>query len=218
MTRAISVLPTPTRPESRRCSLFVAEFSAFLYHAYMTTYAALFRGINVGGHNIIAMKDLRTLFEDLGCLQVESYIQSGNLVFHAHIVDVQKFSEEASAEINRRYGFAPLIILLSRKEIEEAIRYNPFDTSEGKLLHFFFLADHPASPDLAHLEALKSEREEFTLHRRTFYLYAPEGIARSELAAKVEQCVGCPVTARNWRTVNRLLSMMASGSAGPSDS
>ncbi|MGD8940251.1 MAG: hypothetical protein PVJ72_12780, partial [Gammaproteobacteria bacterium] len=58
------------------------------------------------------------------------------------------------------------------------------------------------------LIAVKSKSEEFKLHKNVFYLYAPDGIGRSKLAAKVEQCMGLPVTARNWNTVNKLISMV----------
>lgn len=76
-----------------------------------------------------------------------------------------------------------------------------------KSLHFFFLESKPCNPELEKLSELKTESEKFELIDCVFYLYAPEGIARSKLAAQVEKCVGVPTTARNWNTVSKLLSM-----------
>ena len=84
---------------------------------------------------------------------------------------------------------------------------NPFPSELGKGLHLIFLAGRPPAPDLARLHALKAVSEAFLLRDRVFYLYAPDGIGRSQLAAKVEQCLGVVVTARNWNTVQKLLEM-----------
>ena len=75
-------------------------------------------------------------------------------------------------------------------------------------MHFFFLDSQPITPDLESLMAVKSKSEEFKLHKKVFYLYAPDGIGRSKLAVKVEKCMGIPVTARNWNTVSKLISMV----------
>jgi uncharacterized protein (DUF1697 family) len=88
-----------------------------------------------------------------------------------------------------------------------AIENNPFSTAEGKALHFMFLERKPEKPDLAGLMAIKSKSEQFRLDKKVFYLYAPEGIGRSKLVAKVEPALGVPVTGRNWNTVNKLSAL-----------
>ena len=49
----------------------------------MTSYVALLRGVNVGGKNLLPMKQLAGLFEQAGCASVRTYIQSGNVLFRA---------------------------------------------------------------------------------------------------------------------------------------
>ncbi len=169
---------------------------------------ALFRGINVGGHNLLPMKELVIMLEELGCEAVKTYIQSGNVVFQREISDVKEFAERICATINKAKGFAPKALLLSRQELEEAISNNPFDSGNGKNLHFYFLEDNPTQPNLEKLESLKRESEAFELKGRIFYLFAPEGIGRSKLAANVEKCMGVPVTARNWNTISKLKAMI----------
>jgi uncharacterized protein (DUF1697 family) len=174
----------------------------------MTPYIALFRGINVGGNNILPMKDLVGMLEGMGCENVKTYIQSGNVVFWTNKEYAHTIATEIRAKILERYGFEPKVFLLELSELQEAIDNNPFNTEEGKALHFFFLESYPKHPDLERLMAVKSTSEEFTLHKKVFYLYAPDGVGRSKLAAKVEQCMGVPVTARNWNTVRKLMSLV----------
>jgi len=174
----------------------------------MYPYIALFRGINVGGKNILPMKDLVGMLEKMGCETVKTYIQSGNAVFRAKENQTKKMTEEISSKILESHGFKPRVILLKVSELEEAIKNNPFSTLDGKTLHFFFLESAPEKPDLEILSNLKTDSEEFKLHENIFYLYAPDGIGRSKLAAKVEHALRVPVTARNWNTVSKLMAMV----------
>ena len=174
----------------------------------MNTFIALFRGINVGGKNILPMKDLAGILEGVGYNNVKTYIQSGNVVFQTKKKQANNIAGEISVKISESFGFEPRIMLLAASDLERAIENNPFKTENGKALHFYFLDSCPKNPDIEKLIAVKSKSEEFKLHKNVFYLYAPDGIGRSKLAAKVEQCMGLPVTARNWNTVNKLISMV----------
>lgn len=173
----------------------------------MNKYIVLFRGINVGGNNIIPMKDLREILEDIGCVEVQTYIQSGNVVLQSAEKNSKKLTKEISKRVIANNGFEPKVMLLQLSDFQTAIKNNPFKTVEGKTLHFFFLDTPSASPDLKQIEAIKSANEEFQLINNVFYLYAPDGIGRSKLASKVEKCLGVPVTARNWNTVRKLISL-----------
>jgi uncharacterized protein (DUF1697 family) len=174
----------------------------------MDTYIALFRGINVGGKNILPMKELVTILETIGYESVQTYIQSGNVVFRSRNKVGTNGTNEISREILRKRGFEPKVLLLSAEQLREAIENNPFPTNDGKALHFFFLESQPDNPNIGQLDSLKIESEKFNLTRKVLYLYAPEGIGRSKFAAAVEKLVGVPVTARNWNTVCKLVSMV----------
>jgi len=173
----------------------------------MTAFIAFFRGINVGGHNILPMKDLIDILQSLGCTDVRTYIQSGNVVFSRDLSDRKVFSERIAERIERSFKFKPSVLLLTREELSLRIENNPFPTDEGKNLHFYFLERIPEDPDLDRARSLKSPTEEFLLKDDVFYLFAPDGIGRSKLAAKVESCLGVPATARNYNTVMKVLSM-----------
>lgn len=175
----------------------------------MKTYVALFRGINVGGNNILPMKDLVDVLENVGSQNVETYIQSGNAVFQSEETDASRLSNQISARIQETHGFEPQVLLLELEEVEKAVASNPFPEAEAdpKTLHLFFLSSVPENPDLTPLEDIKSDSERLALEGKVLYLHAPDGVGRSRLAAKAEKLLGVPTTARNWRTVCKILAM-----------
>jgi uncharacterized protein (DUF1697 family) len=175
----------------------------------MKTYIALFRGINVGGKNLLPMKELVAALESVGALDVATYIQSGNAVFRSEDQDASLLSETIKAAIKERHGFEPQVVVLGSEELEGAISSNPFPEaeSEPKTLHAYFLAAAPEHPGLDGLETVKGGRERFALANDVFYLHAPDGIGRSKLATNIEKLLGVPTTARNWRTVRKVMEM-----------
>ena len=163
----------------------------------------------MGGSNILPMKDLALILKDLGLSNVRTYIQSGNVVFQSKTTDAKGLSHDISTAIGENHGFNPKVFILSLPELQAAIASNPYPDgqSEPKTLHLFFLASVPNNPDMDRLETFKTESERFRLIDTVFYLHAPEGIGRSKLAANVEKSLGVSVTARNWRSINKILSM-----------
>ena len=176
----------------------------------MKTYIALFRGVNVGGTNVLPMKDLVALLENIGSQNVKTYIQSGNVVFQNQEENPSLLSNKIRVTLKKRHGLEPQVLLLTPEEIDRAIESNPFPEaeSEPKTLHIHFLATMPKNPDLGALESIKSDRERFALKDRVFYLHAPDGIGRSKLAANTEKLLGVAITSRNWRTVCKVMTML----------
>jgi uncharacterized protein (DUF1697 family) len=178
----------------------------------MKTYIGLFRGVNVVGCNLLPMKDLRGLMEKLGCVGVQTYIQSGNVVFRSGAPDASLLVKQVRTAVARAHGFEPHLLLLSRSQLERAAAGNPFPEAgnDPRSVHLFFLASPPKRPDVTSLEALKTNTERFALKGRVFYLHTPDGFGISKLASRAERLLGVPATARNWRTVTTLLSMARS--------
>ncbi|WP_320130211.1 DUF1697 domain-containing protein [uncultured Sphaerochaeta sp.] len=174
----------------------------------MNTYIALFRALNVGGKNILPMKELEKFFRTLGYENVRTYMQSGNVVFESDKVVNEKEIVGMSRRIYEKIGFEPAIYVLDQRQLEDAILQNPFPINSGKELHFFFLQSPPKEPDIERLSFIKIESEEFKLTDKVFYLYAPKGIGRSRLAYSVEKALGVTTTARNWNTVKKLSEMV----------
>ena len=175
----------------------------------MKTYIALFRAINVGGRNKLPMKELVVLLQKLGCGDVRTYIQSGNVVLTSAEKSPERLSVEISRKVKARFGFDPTMKILDARELETAISKNPFPEAAEtpEYLHAGFLLRKPVKPDLQKLESLKQNGERFQLKDKIFYLHAPKGIGRSKLAASSEKLLGVPMTDRNWRTVCKIRDM-----------
>jgi uncharacterized protein (DUF1697 family) len=181
----------------------------------MPTFIALLRGINVGGAGTLPMKELIAILESLGAENARTYIQSGNAVFEfdekaaANPAGKKAFAAKLTAAIDKKRGFAPHVLLLDASEFARIAAANPYPETEPehKSLHLFFLDAKPATANLKALEPLRSLTERYQLLQTVLYLHAPDGIGRSKLAANVERKLGVPITARNWRTVCKLLEL-----------
>lgn len=180
-----------------------------LERSKMNTYIGLLRGINVGGNNILPMKGLVALLETLGFRDVRTYIQSGNVIFRHGKDKASILSKMISAGIKKEYGFEPQVLVRKVADIERAMAINPFREAESdpKTLHLYFLASVPKKPDMTMLESIKVSSERFVLKDDVFYLHAPNGVGRSKLAAQAERALGVSVTARNWRTISKIMDM-----------
>jgi uncharacterized protein (DUF1697 family) len=165
----------------------------------MARNVALLRGINVGGKNKVAMADLRELFVGLGGTDVETYIQSGNVVF-AGVLD----PAEIEAAVREGFGLDLRVIVRTHDELARAVAGNPFPDADPKALHVGFLAGDP--PDVE-LELEPFHPEDAVVRGRELYLHLPNGVGRSKLPAYVDRQLRTPTTVRNWRTVATLLDL-----------
>jgi uncharacterized protein (DUF1697 family) len=170
---------------------------------------ALFRGINVGGNNLLPMRELAALLGKLGAHEVKTYIQSGNAVFRHASEDASVLAQRIGRAVEQAHGFAPRVLVLTREQLAQVVAANPFraQVAEPTTVHVLFLAAPPSHPDLAALERVKAASESFALCGTCCYLHTPEGLARSKLAERAERLLGVAGTARNWRTVGKLLEL-----------
>ena len=175
----------------------------------MNIWIALLRGINVGGKNVLKMRDLVAVLEVVGCSDVRTHIQSGNAVFRSAESDATILRTMIENAIRERRGIEARALVLGVEELKEAMDSNPFPQAEDEpsKLHLFFLSEPPQSPDIESINVLKADSELFVLTDKVFYLHAPDGIGRSKLAARVENLLGVDATARNWRTVSKVGEM-----------
>jgi uncharacterized protein (DUF1697 family) len=182
----------------------------------MPRYLALLRGINVGGHNKVAMSDLRNLAAGLGHSDVATYIQSGNLVFSAAESDPAALADALEAEIGTHLGVRPAVVVISAGDLAQVIADNPFPgEANPKCLHAVFRRDVVDAAGIASVTAAVEQArkaghdDDAAVVGRTLYLHTPGGLGRSELAARLlssrTQATG---TARNWATVTRLMAML----------
>ncbi|EMF53520.1 hypothetical protein SBD_5064 [Streptomyces bottropensis ATCC 25435] len=186
------------------------------YRDPMTTYAALLRGINVGGNKKVPMADLRTLLTGLGHTGVATYLQSGNAVFTSDHGDEDTLAADLTTALAGHFGFTVDVLVRDHAYLEAVRADCPFPAAElqGKQLHvtYFSQAVEPARFESIDQQAFLPE--EFRIGDRALYLYAPEGLGRSKLAEALSRPrlgKGLIATTRNWNTVVKLAELTGAG-------
>ncbi len=167
-------------------------------------YVALLRGINVGGHRRVPMADLRGLCEGLGFGEVATYIQSGNVVFTSDRSG-EEVGRRLEAAIAERFGFAVAVVVRTRAELAAVAASHPFagrQTDPAKL-HVVFFEKPPPPEAVAALKAADTSPDEVAVDGREAFVHYPNGAGRSKLNL---DALG-EGTARNWRTVAKLLEL-----------
>lgn len=178
----------------------------------MTTWIALLRGINVGGHNVVPMKRLRDLLAELGVEDAATYIQSGNCVFRSAVGNATSLAEQIGGAIAAEFGFRPRVFVLGLDQFEAAIAANPFTNRDidAKFVHLFFLSGPVDGFDETAMRALAAPGDDFQLIGRVFYLLTPAGIGRSKLADKLDTLLPVAMTGRNLRSAMRIAELARS--------
>ncbi|MDV9175737.1 DUF1697 domain-containing protein [Streptomyces sp. W16] len=180
-----------------------------------TTYAALLRGINVGGNKKLPMAELRTLLEGLGHGDVRTYLQSGQAVFASGHGDEESLAAELAQAIEKRFGFTVDVIVRDHAYLTAIAENCPFPAAEleAKQLHVTYYSLPVTEDRFAELDQPARLPEEFRLGDRALYLYAPEGLGRSRLAVELARprfTKGLIATTRNWNTVLKLVELTGS--------
>jgi len=174
-------------------------------------YAALLRGINVGKAKRVAMADLRALVERLGCDDVRTLLNSGNVVFSARRAGAAPLARRIEAALVAELGVASRVVVLSRTELAAVVAGNPLldvMTNPSRLLVAVY-EDAALDARLAPLAAERWAPEALAVGERVAYLWCPPGVLESRLAPAVGKALGDAVTMRNWATMTRLAALMA---------
>jgi uncharacterized protein (DUF1697 family) len=176
-----------------------------------TTYAALLRGINVGGRRRVPMAELRELIAGLGWTDVRTHLQSGNAVFTVPPGQAgPPPRERLQAALADRFGFDVPCLLRTGRELREVVAACPFPAAEldpSKLL-VLFVEETPAPDHFAGVDAAAYAPDEFRHVGRAVYCWFPDGMGRSRLPGALEAVrPRLTATGRNWRTVTRLVDL-----------
>jgi uncharacterized protein (DUF1697 family) len=174
----------------------------------MNTKIAILRGINVGGKRKILMADLKVLLEELGYQNIQTYIQSGNLIFNAdEKLQNKEMAKDIENDILKKFDFEVPVIVMSADEIERAIAKNPFYTADADInkLHLTFLNEVPAKDKQEHAESLDYAPDQFKIIGKNAFVYCEGSYHKSKLTnAFFEKKLNLKATTRNWKTVLKL--------------
>jgi uncharacterized protein (DUF1697 family) len=175
------------------------------------SYVALLRGINLGAHNKVSMPDLRTLFGRLGAEDVETYVQSGNVVFKSADAPAE-LTRAIEKRIRRDLSLDVTVLLRTQPQLARILTRNPFSDGgrDPTKLHVTFLAEKPDRTRVGGLDPQRAEPDEFRVVGEEIYLHCPNGYGRSKLTnAYFEKQLGVAATTRNWKTVTKLAELAA---------
>ncbi|MBV5283431.1 MAG: DUF1697 domain-containing protein [Paludibacter sp.] len=177
----------------------------------MTTYISMLRGINVGGHKKIKMDVLKQLYVELGYINVQTYIQSGNIIFLTQDTDTAYLEKRISKQILKVTGFEVPVLVLKLDELKQIVENNPFTLDSTKNTASFHITFLSAIPDTTSVEKLKSTdygADHFEQLDKVIYVYCPTGYGTTKLTNTFfENKLKVTATCRNWKTVNELVRL-----------
>lgn len=172
-------------------------------------YISLLRGINVGGKRKILMQDLKEIFKKEGVNNVQTYIQSGNVLFEAEDIKTESFSDKIKKEIQQNYGFEVPITTIHLQILKNVAKLNPY-LSEDVSIDTLHLTVLSVIPEKEKLESISSPINEdaFFIHDRFVFIKCKGKYSQSKLSNQFfEKKLGVEATTRNWKTVGKLLTL-----------
>jgi uncharacterized protein (DUF1697 family) len=178
----------------------------------MNTCISFLRGVNMSGHNQIRMTDLGALYNDLGFIRPETYIQSGNVIFGNR---EENCAGDTAAAIEKaileRFGFIVPVMIRSIAEMIKITAVNPFLTEENfdpSKMAVIFLHENTSEEQLRKVSDVSYPPDKFAVIGSEIFTYCPNGFGRTKLYTNFfEKKMNVKGTARNWNTVSVLLNI-----------
>jgi uncharacterized protein (DUF1697 family) len=173
----------------------------------VTRFVAFLRAINVGGRNKIEMGALRALCDEVGFDNVQTYIQSGNIAFSTRTRSVANVETAIERALKASTGLDITVVARTATELGKTVADNPFALESLSPTHLVvvFLK---STPQISSIDLTAYGPEVAVCKGRDLYIHYMNGQGRSKVTnAVLERLLGVPGTARNWNTVNKMLSM-----------
>jgi uncharacterized protein (DUF1697 family) len=174
---------------------------------------ALLRGINVGGNRKVPMPELRSVAASIGLSNIETYINSGNLIFNAGKINAAQVAVKLEKAIQKHFGFSVDVIIRTAEQWTIYSSGCPFSNA-AKVRPNMLMLGFSKLPVANNATELLSERaaknERIKIIDDAIWVDFANGVAKSKLTpAFFDKAVGSPVTLRNWKTVLNLETMVA---------
>jgi len=160
---------------------------------------------------MIKMDALKKLCNEMGFVNVQTYIQSGNIIFQNKKADTGNLSNILKAAIEKTFGFDVPVITLTKEELQKIIDNNPFvkdKTKQDSFFHITFLSDKPQKENFEIIKSGDYKNDKIELIEKSIYLYCHDGYSNSKLTNSfLENKLKVTATTRNWKTANELLNI-----------
>jgi uncharacterized protein (DUF1697 family) len=175
--------------------------------ARMTRHIVLLRGINVGGHRKVAMADVRALLRGLGYTGVATYIQTGNAVLTAQESDPDAVGSAVREALRAELGFDVTVMVRTLGQFRAIVAANPLTVDQPRAFMVLFCSEPVDSAGLAGIDPATHPGERVAVTPTEVFTHHERGVREAKLPAVVGRHCPGEITARNWRTVLRLLEM-----------
>ena len=170
----------------------------------MTKYIAFLRAINVGGNTIIKMADLKQIFESLGLENVQTYIQSGNVIFESDSEETVFLENQIESRVEQVTGFKTKLFVRTIREVQDIAKKSPFTAKENETVHIAFLKE---KPDKKHQEVLltfQSDADDFAIKGREVYNLRRDREKSIFSNNFIEKILKLPGTTRNMTVIKKI--------------
>ena len=185
------------------CNLHFQLFS-------MNTYISILRGINVSGSKMIKMDALKKIYESIGFSNVQTYIQSGNVIFQSKKSVPTDLEKKIAAGILKATNFEVPVLVNEPDEMKETFNNNPFldkRKEDINFLHVTFLSDIAQKENIEKIKGAYLP-DEFFLSGKNIYLFCPNGYGKTKLTNNFfEHKLKLSATTRNWKTITELINI-----------
>lgn len=173
----------------------------------MKTYIALLRGINVGGHKKVPMAMLREVLITSGLKQVQTYIQSGNIIFKSS-EKASRLEEIIKNSIQDSFGFEVSVIVKTPDELQTILEDCPFLKEQTENSFFVILNKVPDAQLVTDVQSISYENEQIIIKNNALYFYCSTGYGRTKFNMNTfERKLKVIGTSRNYNTMVKLLSL-----------
>ena len=168
-------------------------------------YVAFLRAINVGGHAIIKMADLKKMFEAARLENVQTYIQSGNVIFEAEETDGQSLAEQIERQLEKAAEYKIELFVRTMQEVQSIIEKCPFEAKDGETVYVTFLNTKPDRKSQQPLLDLNSDADEFAFRGREVYVLRRNREKSVFSNNLVEKRLKLPATSRSLTTISKIV-------------
>jgi len=177
----------------------------------METYISIIRGINVGGKNLIKMDSLRELYGNLGLKNINTFIQSGNVVFQTIATHPEELEQLISDALLLQFSANITVLVRKVSEFKNVLSQNPFFNEMNidiTKLHITFLSMIPGKQFLESIEHVSYLPDKFLVIDRAIYLYCPTGYGNTMLSNNFfEKKLEVRATTRNLNTLLEIIKI-----------
>jgi uncharacterized protein (DUF1697 family) len=176
----------------------------------MDTYISMLRGINVSGSRMIKMDTLKKIYEDAGFKNVQTYIQSGNLVFQSEKTALKELEEKIAKIILEETSWELPVFVMTWSDLKETLNKNPFLLNRKEDINFLHVTFLSGTPAKENTERIKGSylTDEYMIMGKKIYLFCPNGYGRTKLSNNFfENKLKLAATTRNWKTINELANI-----------